>query len=155
MRKIIILLISVFFLTSCGRQSTTETITDVKDHYTKAKEYYIKYKLGNVDLHNTDKALNRQLELYKKTLSELDLAVFETTGDSREEVMNMIDDCNYNVELIQERLELRERNRRESGTQSRNEPRHSWGIGSDLNKAIHDSRAEIERKRNEIYNSRE
>ncbi len=103
MRKVIILLISVFFLTSCGRQNTTET--DVKEHYTKAKEYFVKYNLGKVNLYNSDLALNRKLELYMKTLDELDLAVFETSGDDREEVMFMIDVCKYNMGSIKEHLE--------------------------------------------------
>lgn len=166
MRKIIaLLLISLFFLTSCGRQETTETQDiDNRAHYKKAKKYYATYGLhGVVNLRQTDRELEWILKKYRETLGELELAIFETTGESREEVMNMIEECNDNIELIREHLASREVKRLEYQRGFVREPRRksTWtleemraagmvGIGSTQNQAIADSKAEIERKRSVI-----
>ena len=155
MRKTIaLLLISLFFLASCGRQQETAEKTDERVHYLKVKKYYRLYRLrGVVDLDQTDKELEWKLDKYLKTLGELDLAIFETTGDAREEVMEMLEECNDNVDLIREELDKRARNIREYRPRSFERRRHksTWtkeemraigmeGIGSTQNQAIADSR---------------
>jgi hypothetical protein len=125
-KTIALLLVSLFFLASCGEQQpeTVEKI-DEREHYLKAKKYYALYRLrGIVDLEQTDKELEWKLERYLKTLQELDLAVFETTGDAREEVMEMIEECNDNVDLIREELDRRARNIREYRSESGEKHRH-------------------------------
>ncbi len=151
MRKIIVLLISVVFLASCGRKPE-ETVVN---HYQKAKEYY-----NRRGLIQSDKEL---LELYIKILDELELALFETSGEAREEVVYMMDECKYNMDFIKQRLESRETyytGDYETQYDGRHEQKSVWtkekmrevgesGIGSDLNDAIEKSRREIERKRYE------
>jgi|GEM_PF-5117333 len=160
-----LLLISLFFLTSCGRQETTETQdVDSMVHYKKAKKYYATYGLhGIVNLRQTDRELEWILKKYREALGELELAIFETTGESREEVMNMIEECNDNIESIREHLASRDVRRLEYHRGSVKEPRRksTWtleemraagmeGIGSTQNQAIADSRAEIERRRSAV-----
>jgi hypothetical protein len=163
-KAIALLLISLFFLASCGRQQAPVEEIDNRAHYLKAKKYYYLYQLrGVVDLKQTNKELEWKLDKYKKTLGELDLAVFETTGDAREEVMEMIEECNDNIDSIRGQLDKRARNIQEYESRSADEPRHksTWtkeemraagmdGIGSSQNDAIAASRAEIERKRSAV-----
>jgi hypothetical protein len=101
-------------LTSCAKEQEAVEKIDEREHYLKAKKYYTLYRLrGVVDLEQTNKELEWKLARYLKTLQELDLAVFETTGDAREEVMEMIEECNDNVDLIREELDRRAKNIRE------------------------------------------
>jgi hypothetical protein len=143
------LLIFLFFLTSCSKQDNVEIETDDREHYKKAKEYY-------------NSCLDGDLELCQKTLGELEIAMFETSGESREDVMDMIKACNDKVELIREGLYPRAR---ETGispqSDTKSSHKSSWsseemeaagmeGIGSTQNKAISDSKAEIRRKRRTV-----
>ena len=162
--SIALVLISLLFLVSCGKQEPEQPVaqTDERVHYLKAKKYYIIYRLrGVVDLDQTDQELEWKLKRYIKTLQELDLAVFETTGDAREEVMEMIEECNDNVDSIRQELDRRKRGGYRTGSVERHRHRSTWtkeemrqagmaGIGSTQNQAILDSRAEIERKRSAV-----
>ena len=163
MRKsVALLLIAAFFFISCGkRQETTVEQVDNRTHYLKVKRYYALYRLrGVVDLEQTDKELEWKLDKYRKTLGELDLAVFETTGDAREEVMEMIEECNDNIDLIREELDKRARNLKDYKhyeRRSRYKPRYknTWTKEemkalSTQNDAIAASKAEIERKRSAV-----
>lgn len=142
-KSIALLLISLLFLASCAKEQETAGEIDERVHYLKAKKYYRLYRLrGVVDLDQTDKELEWKLDKYRKTLGELDLAVFETTGDAREEVMEMLEECNDNIDLIRDELDKRARNIREYRPRSFKRRRH--------NQAIADSRAEIQRKRSAV-----
>lgn len=164
-KSIALLLVSLCFLVSCGKQEPKQPVaqTDQREHYLKAREYYALYRLrGVVDLRQTEAELEWKLKRYLKTLQELDLAVFETTGDAREEVMEMIEECNDNVDLIREELDRRKRGGyHRAGSVERHRHKSTWakeemralgmeGIGSTQNQAILDSRAEMERKRNAL-----
>lgn len=171
-KRIALLFISLLFLSSCGKQDTAKN-TDTREHYLKAKKYYDQYHLRGVqDLTQTDKELEWKLEKYIKTRGELDLALFETTGESREEVMDMIKECSDNIDSIRERLGQRATDIQQDQTYSVGEPSHTYsvedsahkstwtreemkeagmeGIGSTQNEAIDDSREEIRHKRPEF-----
>jgi hypothetical protein len=159
-KAIIISLVASLFFISCAKEQETAEQIDNRTHYLRAKQYYALYRLRGVeDLTQTDRELEWRLDKYLKTLRELDLAVFETTGAAREDVMDMIEECNDNVDSIRERLNRRARYGREYESRWR-DSRHKrdWmrdemretgmdGIGSSQNEAIAESRAEMERMR--------
>ena len=158
-KPIALLLIAVFFFIACGKPPEPAVEQgDKRVHYLKAKQYYNTYKLRGVeDLRKTDRELAWKLDKYIKTLGELELAMYETTGDAREEVMEMIEECNDNVDAIREELDRRTRSVRKYEPHSTSRPIHksTWTKEemkalSTQNEAIAASRAEIERKRSAV-----
>lgn len=82
--------------------------TDTKEHYKKAKEYYIRHYLYGekvLDCGSYPLGLENDLKDYKTVLEELDMAMYETTGQEREDVIGMMKHCNEQIERIEARIE--------------------------------------------------
>lgn len=148
MKKTILFLIALFVLISCAKKE--EQPDDNMAHYKKAQEYYAKCLYSEPDLPSN----SMKVEWCKRALGELDLAVFETTGDSREKVMDMIDVCNEKVNLLEGQQEHHDMYGYEVYPVETMSHKSTWSRedimdSSTQNKAIEDSRQEIERKRAE------